>query len=855
MVATGYGLWISWNGSLNPAVDKTLQDYGGLQVGVDRDQALWFFFSSDIFLAAARLSIWANFNTLKIYAQIIPAKLLFSPKREISFTVDQALIAQSSIVTDCCEVWVHPKCVDVGRVLPGISFKPEKVRSGLAPAEWSTLHVDARLPYQSTLGWFGVIKPLGSAAEKNFLEGWRKYASEIKNLFEKIKIKFIVQEASIVFHLENLQHFRAWTREHLALVESVKSTNRDAYWPAVVAITNKRGLNFNPDLPKKMGLDWNQLVPDFPHMSYRSGYLLGKNFEVHDVSFSLDANSVDDWCKVTLALDHGTEESGALPMRMAKHLVAGSNTHCFYCGMRSHTSQQCPTRSMTDRNAKVWNALAKVDFDTFNKSFENIEAILESEGSAGIDRILNSGNDDALLLDAVFAVNQMSQLRMMRHMWVCRGKDFGKGLNEVAPRDDNPVWSALSYVLSGDLLVADKELANLGIRNPRDARPRMLAGFVAMERGDNHKAMMMWKEAEILSTSLMKQAYCVFLQGRLLEYSGQYQQAIETYNRVSRMAPSLEDAQYRRAVCQVKMGFAEQAMTLLLELVEKTPHYFNRVLIDPEMERGYIQVLTALYGPWVEAEGKVEQAVDELGRLRNEVVDWFDAGHPFYEKSMKRIDRMTNVGNIKNYVSFMLILRGCSNLSKDMQRYIAKEASELKKRFYDHKERLAYIREEAAWFPFPRALVEFNKNYNMCAANLKWGVKTHFQVADIFKKAQNVSELESKRLEKLEKRLKFLKVVRDSTLFMLIMARTFFWVEVAFMCLVFIALPLTMYYGEKNGIEWASNLLFKEKWEIQKQLILGFSIFAISVACVRTTIVFDKVRERYFKKARSRPAK
>lgn len=849
MVATGYGMWISWNGELNPAVVQTLQDYGGLQVGIDRDQALWFFFSSDAFLAAARLSVWAKFNSLQLYAQLLPAKLLFSPKREISFSVEPALMAQSVIVPDSCQILVHPKCRNEGRGLPGLTFKPEGSRSGLAPVEWTSLMVDPRLPYQSSLGWYGVIKPLGNSMEKNFLESWRSYASEVKTLFEKLKIKFLVQDSYLVFQLENLQMLRQWTREHLLLVDKLKSTKREVYWPAVVAVTNKRGLNFTPDLPKKMALDWNQLVPDFPHMSFRSGYLLGRSFEVHDVNFSLDASSVDDWCKVTLTVDH-SEESGILPVQVSKHLVAGNHDHCFYCGMRSHASHECPTRSLSKLAPKVWHELSKLNFEEFNNGFEEIESKLGKDDVEALKLIQTSKGHDGVLLNAVYGVNQISQLRMMQHLWVCRGKDFAKGLDEVVPRDDNPVWSALSYVLSGDLQVADRELANLAIRAPRDARPRMLAGFVAMERGDYHKAMMMWKEAEILSGPMMKQAYCVFLQARLLEYTAQYQQASDLYSRVLRMCPTLQDAQYRKSVCQVKIGFAEQAMSSLIALVEKTPHYFNRVLIDPEMERGHIQVLSALYAPWIEAESQVEKAVEALEGLKKEVHEWFDESDPFFVKSMKRIEQMTAATDIKNYVSFMLILHGCKNLTKDLDRYITKEASELKKKFQDQRERLHYIREEAAWFPFPRALVEFNKNYNVCAANIKWALKTHFQVADIFKKAQAVAETEAKRLEKLEKRLKFLKVVRDSTLFMLIMARTFFWVEVAFMCIVVVALPLSMFYGEQSGMEWATGLLFKEKWDIQKQLILGFSIFAIIVSCFRTVIVFDKVREKYFNKAR-----
>lgn len=66
MSSSGIALWLCWQGDLNPAVPQTLQDYGGMTVVAERDQALWYFFSSDVFLALARLHIWAKFNNLPV---------------------------------------------------------------------------------------------------------------------------------------------------------------------------------------------------------------------------------------------------------------------------------------------------------------------------------------------------------------------------------------------------------------------------------------------------------------------------------------------------------------------------------------------------------------------------------------------------------------------------------------------------------------------------------------------------------------------------------------------------------------------------------------------------------------------
>ena len=66
MSTMGHVLWVCWHNNLTPAVNQTLLNYGGMLVGEEREQALWFFFTDDVFLALARLMVWGNFNELAV---------------------------------------------------------------------------------------------------------------------------------------------------------------------------------------------------------------------------------------------------------------------------------------------------------------------------------------------------------------------------------------------------------------------------------------------------------------------------------------------------------------------------------------------------------------------------------------------------------------------------------------------------------------------------------------------------------------------------------------------------------------------------------------------------------------------
>ena len=267
MSAQGHALWICWHTDLDPSVTQTLQNYGGMFIVADRNQSLWFFFNTDVFLALARLAVWGKFNELRVSIEHLPAKLVLGVKREVGIAIDTALAQQELIPDDNLELWIHPKTRDKDFNIPGITFEKVSSKRGMANVQWSTLNADVRLPYSSSQGWYALLRPLGNPLDKKFQHAWPILQKAINNVLQVNKFKYINHDNFIMVSVDNLRMLRTWLRELLSSCAHIKDTDHESYWPCVSVVIDRKGLNFNHELYKKVGLQWDKLIPDFPYMT------------------------------------------------------------------------------------------------------------------------------------------------------------------------------------------------------------------------------------------------------------------------------------------------------------------------------------------------------------------------------------------------------------------------------------------------------------------------------------------------------------------------------------------------------------------------------------------------------------
>ncbi len=856
MRADGYALWMVWQGDINPVVIQTLEDYGGIRAAGEAEQSLWFYFSTEVLLAAARIGVWARFNHLAVTMQVFPVRFQVDKSGREGLIFDEALWRQTLGAPTEFTIMVHTSMAQMVEMAPGLSLKEQPPQPGMAPGVWASLEVDARLPYQSSLGWYTILRPIGNPLDKAYQTGWREFFAQVETILQRNKFRFTVHDSFVMFPLENVRQLKNWCRDFLAVIARLKVDSPQQYWPCVQAIVERKGLNFNEDLHKKVSVEWEHLTPDFPHMSMRSALILGEEFTFHEVRFATAKHTQEDWCSISLR-GEGEGQGGSLPQLASVQLAIGPHPHCFYCGQHSHETKNCPSRIMEERDPQLWNHIAHLNFDDMQKAVlaidDNLAAAPAEEAgrTLAIAALAKDTSHTGLMLRAFYDLTWYLQLRSLGFFWRARTKDFHKAAQEPAPLDSNPIWAFLATYTDKTPVEADKELASLATRFPKDFRIMSMRGFAAMEQGDPAKAIGFWKEAEMYSTFPVVQAWHAMLQARAWEFQGRFAQAIPLYEQVMRTCPSWLDADYRKLVCEVKSGFSERALSGLTALVDRNGHYFNKALFDGEMERGHIQISECLYGLWTGIEARAKEEVLHLNRLTDELAAWLPPENAFAVSAAERIQKLLRMSAVSNYMPFQMLVAGRVQLEKDLQLFLVQEGKGLKSRFKVFIDRLRVIQEDSLWFPFPRALVEFNKNYNQAVANINWVLTANLFVPEAFRKAHALSDAEDERLKKLEGRMRFLRIVRDATLFMLSMAESFFWLELVGILAIFVILPLILLYGDKIGLEWTAGIISTDRWQVQKALFLVVTIMAVGTAGLRTLLRFEKIRDTIFAKARA----
>jgi tetratricopeptide (TPR) repeat protein len=788
--------------------------------------------------------------------QIFGARVQCSPNHTQHIDISEDLWLQKIDVPLKFQFYASTDAIVKNSALSSIALNEVERPVGFSPKrEWRLAAVDTRLAYKPQHNWFCVIHPITVAHNKQFLVSWRDFYERMNNILQRNKLRHTVHDNFLLMPLNSLRQLKQWIRDYLTLLGRLKEDDGGSkYWPCVMAVVETKGLSFNIELPKQIGLDWDSLMPDTPFLPLQDAVLLGEDFENYESHLALGKKTPGALCAVNLIHAEGEDSEYALPSLRPAHLIFGPHKHCFYCGQRSHESSACPSRHFKEVDSGLWQKIAACDSSMLREGVVEINRRLQDNPDA-VDALFDADDSAGIVTQGIFGVCAHLQLRCAPTFWKARGKLYPNALTEPKPDDDSPVWALHKTIRGRDLAVLDKEMQTLQVRFPRDYKVFSLHGFIAMERGDLAQARSYWETAHLLSHPGVMQAWHFLLLGRLAEYQGDYHGAMSCYDKMLETTPTWLEGKYRKLICLIKSGFISRAEISILELVDEDANFFNWLLLDPEIERGAAQVLPILSRQWKNISISMTEEKIKLGDLQKELEQWFTPEHEFMEQSVSRISKLFELSAVRNFVPYTMIVKGRIALEKDMQNRINLESKNFKTRFQNIILRLGDIRDEAAWFPFPRALGEFNKNYNACAANLNWVLKNNMRTPDVFRKAQTLSENEENRIKKLEKRLKLLRIVRDGTLFGLIAMRKFLWIELIGLALILAIFPLLIYYGQKIGASWISRVFIDEQWAIQKGAIIVVSMVALVASGLLTVLRFETIREKTFEKAKAEEAR
>ncbi|MBR4742427.1 MAG: hypothetical protein IK079_05990, partial [Desulfovibrio sp.] len=500
--------------------------------------------------------------------------------------------------------------------------------------------------------------------------------------------------------------------------------------------------------------------------------------------------------------------------------------------------------------------MANIDLYSMNGSFQKMEKIFEEHGANAYSEILDKEDEGAFMLRAILDITKYCQLRNVHRIWLYRLKDPDLE-DRRHERDESYGWEIINNLKTyheSDLYQFNKKLLEIVDEHPRDPKLQTALGFLAIEKQDYETASQSFLRAAMLTSNVPLEAWNEFLAARTDEVQGSFANAIQQYHQVARILPDPIECRYRALVCRVKMGFAEQTIDEMLELIKLYPELFNRFLIDPGLERGRVLILSTLHGVWIEAEQYATAEQQRLKELRNKFDAWFppDEGHLFRSTFNSKLESVESLGEVKNYIAYLKIIEQRPILEEELNSNIEKIVDELRNRYKAYLNDLQIVRDEFSWFPFPVAMRDFGRSFNDAAEILNWAYSHDFNDVNIYKEASGrLKDLGALRKD-LRMRLHSLQLVRDGTLFAMTMGKTFFITEIVGLVLSFIFLCVVFFFGSSLHLEWLSNMISANKISILEVLVVVITVMALGIAALRTTLVFDSRRDALVAKAKKK---
>ncbi len=848
----GICVWIIWGdqGHHSNALE-ILQDAGALEIVSVANQSLWFFFNPEVTInTLAKLDLWGKQFSIGITTFAFPGRLSIGVDQVKAVDIPDEyryLKAQASATRGY--VYVHPNYGSLAASIPGLSIFEVKGLKQKGNTAWKIITTERRLPFSADQGWYAFVRPLGNPIDKQYQKGWQTLFYYLELFITQNKLKYSIADNFLIIPIDNLTILREWMRAISTTLITIKEQHSDAYWPCINVVIDKNNLNFTPELPKKVNIDWEDLSPDTPYISYKNAFVLGEEFKIQDLLYSSTNSSIDSFCTVQLKQNTEiTSISVVLP-----EVLLPKHKPCFYCGASNHSPMLCPSKKVEPVSPQYFEELNDINLTNLNVALREIDKRIAKRGVAAYGEMIAENDTAGKILKAVFAINHVIQLPNVSRIWRITSREIESNPEETPEHladPNNILLQRFAKCPPQDMHGFERECVQLLQQSPKNWQLQCIMGFIQMEKGDLDRAAQFWRDADGLCTITLHQAWLKYLIGRAREIQGHYIDAIEIYQHSVRLLPGWKDPLYRIQVCNLKRGLTEKVARELAESVSKNPYLFHKVILDPELIRGQNHLLSLLQRLWKEAYNKFFVERTALEALNSDIQEWFTKEtNPIPEQS-ENVQHLLKLGEIKNYLLFLEIAKERPAIEAEITEAINNEITKLKNSYENALLKVEYIRDEMSWFALQKTFTNFNNLFNNCAKILNWAFGSNFTIPRVYKEAKAKLEILEKQVVELDKKLKVLRMVRDITLFFMLTMRTFLKLSMFFVPLGIICIFVAIFFGNQLGLGQLQNIIKTNFWSLAKVMFSITLMLSLGMASLKTTVIFEKRRRELIEKAK-----
>ena len=420
LLCNGVVCWLIHAQPLPVSFLQSLSDIGGWALAEESTQTLWFFPSPDVMLGLARLHNWARLHPMSTAITVFDGSLVVDEQLTQSLKVKSELQALCTEFPKRLIVRVSARLREVGRTLTGLSFRHVQNPDGLA-GDWFELESSEQVSVAYRLNWLWIIRPQGNRQDRIFVKGWRSYFERLEAILSQNKISYLhAEDQNLVLRVTTPRVMARLTTEILTLIEDKEVPP----WPCKYMAVEMGDQSFSPDLAGKLRYVVEALEPNTLYLPLATIFQIADSRIVPvDSRTSMDNSTLTDLFQVRFHSSKGGKRRGSLNVFLPSSLISGAESPCFYCGLRSHSAQKCPSRILQPGNVHVTDLsrFARIDLDTLPGILTELEKLLAPDILRGLTSLLGEKTNLALVVRSVFEVNMICQLRMMATVWRAKG--------------------------------------------------------------------------------------------------------------------------------------------------------------------------------------------------------------------------------------------------------------------------------------------------------------------------------------------------------------------------------------------------------------------------------------------------
>lgn len=810
-----------------------LSMYGGVEISSSQNDSIYFFKSINLIsITLLYKNIVLRYDALLF---LLPAQLSIDANNvkhiEYQKGLNYTVLQQKDGFVEG-KILLHSSLFKAFSLQPGVSLSEELVANTwheflvnknatvIQGQLWNVV-IKAAIPItgekKSSLLWQATLHNI-----EDFLRNKRMQVTRHNNIFLQLVFSSEEQLHNFIFDYNNFITFHS------------QELGEESFTATTTVITLQKNTSmFSVDIDTYYPFSAQESIFNHCHTTLYDALILKKEFAPLD---SLEPLTFNSWV-VLLEKQELYKKDVAMLVPLRSSI---GTKHCFYCGMRSHSTTDCPTHMFPWNNEllDIWNVVGEYPLTKLIELSKEVDALFEKNLS--LQETMDLYSEDSqkgAFVRAIYSLNLPGQLRIIPFMFARKSKE------QVLHRKINKQEAQMQYfskrIASQEIQQVEYEIFEL-LRQNKDYRYYTFLGFTNIERGEYQKAVNYWRDAERLSYTPKLVAWHLYLQGRAYEMFGQYNNALLVYKRGMLLESTSKDIRYRTIITLIQMGRVDTAMKMLEKHLQSAPEDFVKILFDTQAKQGYLEITKVLNRMLQEYAARIEQVEREIQNDHKNIDIWGKYDPNTFKTLYETFQQHFEKRKTKDFLNYSIILEQYTQYRDNLNKNIMFAVEYTMQRVERIFNKLFIIKEHLKTIPIRSQFKDFSKQLDINISTLEKVEKNALERADYFEFIiKKLDEIESK-LGEMESSIYFMQVVRDSSLFLVLFLRNFILVEIIVALLIIIGIPALFYYGSYAGLLLNGVPELGLQWTLQKNIIIVATGIVLILVGSSTLLQFKK---------------